>query len=184
MKVKGWWVVMLVALISLGLGVWVLAAEQPAGKASEPAKSEPPAKAAKTKKINLPKDYRSWTRAKSMVILEKHPLFNPFGGIHHVYVNKKGLEAFKAGKNYPDGAAIVFDLFEAKLDNEAYSEGARKFTAIMIKNSGAYADTGGWGFEMFAGPKMEPQVKDAKTECFECHQQAKERGYVFSQYTK
>lgn len=66
-------------------------------------------------KIPYPKGYRNWHHIKSMLIYDsKHPLFNPFGGIHHIYVNKKGLEGYKKGGLFPDGAIIVFDLLETK----------------------------------------------------------------------
>lgn len=182
MRSKGRLAVWLMALIFLGLVVGVLAADPETEKAQQP--PPPKAKPAKDKKLTLPKEYGSWVHVKTMVILEKHPLYNLFGGIHHVYINRKGQAALETGKSYPEGTVFIFDLYEAKLDNGAYVEGPRKLTAIMKKNTAAFSETGGWGFEMFAGPKREPQVKDAKKECFECHLKTKERDYVYSQPRK
>ena len=54
-----------------------------------------------------PVGYRDWTHVKSMVINPGHPLFDAFGGIHHLYANKKALAGYKSGK-FPDGSVIVF----------------------------------------------------------------------------
>src|SRR3989337_1249258 len=67
--------------------------------------------------VKYPKDYRNWTHIKSMVIQQGHSLYESFGGIHHIYANEKALKAMKSGKLYPDGAVLVFDLLEAKNDN-------------------------------------------------------------------
>jgi len=57
-----------------------------------------------------PEKYRSWNHVKSMIIFDqKHPLFNPFSGIHHVYVNHKGLNTIKndGRRTFPDGSVIA-----------------------------------------------------------------------------
>ncbi len=64
-------------------------------------------------KVPYPDGYRQWTHVKSMVIQKGHPLYEAFGGIHHIYANEKALRAMQAGKPYPDGAVLVFDLLEA-----------------------------------------------------------------------
>ena len=66
--------------------------------------------------VDYPDDYRKWSHVKSMVLQEAHPLYKTFGGIHHVYANSKALQALKAGKPYPDGSFLVFDLLEAKTE--------------------------------------------------------------------
>jgi hypothetical protein len=51
----------------------------------------------------------------------------------------------------------------------------------MRKNGKKYSETGGWGFEGFAGDsKSERLAKDGGTSCFECHQWEKRTDYVFS----
>src|SRR3990170_5113493 len=67
--------------------------------------------------VKYPEGYRQWTHVKSMVIQPGHTLYESFGGIHHIYANKKALEAMKRGKPYSDGAVLVFDLLEAKSEN-------------------------------------------------------------------
>lgn len=133
-------------------------------------------------RIAYPEGYRTWAHVKSMVIHDRaHPLFDAFGGIHHVYVNPLGATAVRAGGPYPDGTVFVFDLLEALAEGGAITEGARKFVAVMVKDSAAFPDTGGWGFQAFRGSSRDQRlVTDAKTQCFACHQSQKPRDYVFS----
>lgn len=140
--------------------------------------------AAETPKVPYPDGYRGWLHLKSMVIHDKsHPLFDAFGGIHHVYVNPRGAQAARSGGPYPDGTVFVFDLLEAKSDGGAMTEGARKFIGVMTKNAAAYGATGGWGFEAFKGDTKDQRVvTDPKTQCFACHQGRQAAGYVFSAY--
>lgn len=134
--------------------------------------------------LPYPEGYRSWTHVKSMLIHSKdHPLYNPFGGLHHVYVNDKGLKAVKSGGTYPDGSVLVFDLYDVKEDGGAYVATDRKFIGLMVKDSKKYKDTGGWGWDVFKGNSTSGgNVKDATTECFNCHASQKERDFVFSTY--
>ncbi len=134
--------------------------------------------------VQYPEGYRSWTHVKSMVIQQGHPLYNAFGGIHHIYANKKALEAMTKGNVYPDGSVIVFDLLEAKQEQNAIVEGPRKVIGVMQKDSKKFASTGGWGFEGFKDDTKERVVKDPKKDCFDCHAAQKDSDYVFSKYRK
>ncbi len=142
------------------------------------------ASSASNDKVDYPEGYRQWTHVKSMVLQKGHPLYETFGGIHHIYVNAKALEAMKAGKPYPDGSVLVFDLLEAKMENNAIVEGARKVVGVMQKDAKGFASTGGWGFEGFKGDTQERVVKNAQTACYACHTSQKENDYVFSTYRK
>lgn len=134
--------------------------------------------------LKYPEGYRSWTHVKSMLIHSKdHPLYDPFGGLHHVYVNDKGVKALKSGGTYPDGSILVFDLYDAKEDNGAYVATERKFIGLMVKDSKKYKETGGWGWDVFKGnSKTGGNVANAKQDCFNCHASQKESDYVFSKY--
>lgn len=118
--------------------------------------------------VPYPAGYRDWHHVKSMVINPGHPLYASFGGIHHIYANKTAVEGYRKGR-FPDGAVIVFDLLEAKAADNAVTEGSRKVVGVMTKNTKAYKDTGGWGFEGFKGDsKTERAVgKQAATACFQ-----------------
>ncbi|MFN3472295.1 MAG: cytochrome P460 family protein [Aquificaceae bacterium] len=133
-----------------------------------------------------PEKYRSWNHVKSMVIFdEKHPLFNPFSGVHHVYVNDKGLEAMKreGKRTFPDGTVIAIVFYEHVLDNGAYVEGAKRIEAFMVKDSRKYKKTDGWGYFAYDG-KGKSLVGDMLKDCHACHSQVKDRDFVFSQWTK
>jgi len=132
--------------------------------------------------VDYPEGYRQWAHVKSMVLQAGHPFYDTVGGIHHIYANTKALAAMKAGKPHPDGAVIVFDLLEAKSENNAIAEGSRKVVNVMQKNSKKFAATGGWGFEGFKGDTKERVVMDAKSACFDCHAGRKAQDYVFSTY--
>lgn len=135
------------------------------------------------KEIPYPEGYRSWTHVKSLVLQPGHPLFDSFGGLHHVYVNGKGLSALKSSQPFPDGSVFVFDLLEVDTGGNAIAEGKRKVLAVMEKNSKAFATTGGWGFEGFAGATRDRVVKDGGAGCFACHAtEAKATDYVFSRW--
>lgn len=136
------------------------------------------------KMVAFPDGYRNWTHVKSMVIQQGHPLYETFGGIHHVYANDKALKAMKKGTAYPDGSVLVFDLLEAKADGSAITEGPRRILGVMQKSSRTYAETGGWGFEGFKGNSRDRLVTDAKTACFSCHASEKKTDYVFSTWRK
>lgn len=130
-----------------------------------------------------PQYYRGWHHVKSMLIYDaKHPLFNPFGGIHHIYVNKTGLEAYRKGGTFPDGTIIVFDLLEAKDENGTYVEGQRKLIGVMYKDLKKFKETGGWGFDAFEKDTKNSLVKDGGVSCYNCHLSQKERDFVFSKY--
>ncbi len=133
-----------------------------------------------------PEKYRSWHHVKSMVIFDKsHPLYNPFSGIHHVYVNDKGLNATKeSGKrNFPDGTVIAIVFYEHVEDKGAFVEGAKRIEAFMVKDRKKYKQTDGWGYYAYDG-KGNSLVKDMAKDCHSCHAQVKDRDFVFSVWTK
>lgn len=131
--------------------------------------------------VPYPEDYRGWRHVKSMVIQPGHPLYDSFGGIHHLYANPKAVQGYRSGR-FPDGAVIVFDLLEAKADGNAIVEGARKIVGVMHRDQRQYRDTGGWGFEGFKGDSRTERAvgANAASACYECHTGQKERGYLFS----
>jgi hypothetical protein len=137
--------------------------------------------AAQTQDVPYPDGYRDWRHVKSMVIAQGHPLYDAFGGIHHIYANDVALKGYASGK-FPDGAIIVFDLLEAHTKDNATTEGGRKVLAVMHKDSKRWTATGGWGFEGFKGDSQTDRAVGAAaaTACFECHTAQKDRDYVFS----
>ncbi|HWQ40340.1 MAG TPA: cytochrome P460 family protein [Burkholderiales bacterium] len=139
------------------------------------------AQAADAPPVPYPEGYRDWRHVKSMVINPGHPLYDAFGGVHHLYANKKALAGYRSGK-FPDGSVIVFDLLEARSQDNAVTEGPRKVLGVMYKDSRKYRDTGGWGFEGFKGDSRTERAvgANAAQACFGCHAAQKDRDYVFS----
>jgi Cytochrome P460 len=131
--------------------------------------------------VPYPEGYRDWRHVKSMVISEGHPLYNAFGGIHHLYANELALKGYATSK-FPDGAVIVFDRMEAVVKDHAIAEGSRKVLGVMHKDAKQWSATGGWGFEGFAGDSKTERVvgKEAAARCFACHEGQRAKDYVFS----
>lgn len=131
-------------------------------------------------RVPFPQDHTELRHVKSMVIQEGHALVDAFGGIHHVYADAAAWAGLQEGR-FEDGALLVFDLFEARARDGALVEGPRKVLAVMRRDAQRFADTGGWGFEAFAGGDPEqPVVADPAAECFACHTSQEDHGYVFS----
>ena len=135
-----------------------------------------------------PGEYRSWNHVKSMVIFGKdHPLYNPFWGIHHVYVNDRGLATVKktGRRRFPDGTvlAVVFYEHRPADGNTAYVEGLKRIEAFMVKDSKRYKETDGWGYYAYDG-KGRSLVKDMVRDCHSCHSQVRDRDFVFSVWTR
>lgn len=134
--------------------------------------------------VQYPEGYRDWTHVKTLTLKEKHPLFKDFGGIHHVYVNSRGKEALISKTSFPEGSVLVFDLLETLSSLEADAEGGRKALAVMYKNSKAFPDTKGWGFEAFKGNTKERLVNGNHASCFGCHAGQTDTDYTFSEFRK
>jgi hypothetical protein len=134
--------------------------------------------------VPYPEGYREWTHVKSMVIQKGHPLFDAFGGIHHIYANSAAAESLRASKPFPDGAVFVFDLLTANTESNAIAEGQRKVLGVMRRDTARFKDTGGWGFEGFKGDTRDRAVKDPAKECFACHKADQPQDFVFSTWRK
>lgn len=145
--------------------------------AEAPAKVAPAAAVAPA--LAFPKGYRNWTHSKSMVIPDKkHGLY----GFHHVYVEPKALDAYKAGSGYPEGARLVVPFHEVKDADGMVQEGDLRMVAVM-ERSAAAKETGGWRFGAFDGAGK-PVALDSKVACFTCHIPKKDRSYVFSEWVE
>ncbi len=130
--------------------------------------------------VSYPDGYRDWRHVKSMLILPGHPLEDPFGGLHHIYANEKAVEGLASGA-YPDGAVFVFDLLQYEQADDTMQEGDRKLVGVMERNAKAFAKTGGWGFEGFAGSgKTERLTDDGGDSCYQCHTDVEASSYVFT----
>lgn len=138
-----------------------------------------PASAGMKKGMAFPQDWESYKHIGSLVVTDKSHALH---GIHHFYLNKKGLDAFKKGRNYPDGTIIVDAVYEIKEEGGILNEGKRAFFPVMKKNS-RMKDTGGWEWYAFGvdGTMLD---KDPKKDCLSCHDSVKDADYVFSKPLK
>ncbi len=136
---------------------------------------------AQAPQVPYPQGYRNWQHVKSMTINAGHPLYDAFGGTHHLYANPAAMKGYAAGR-FADGSVIAFDLLEARSADNAVTEGARKVLGVMVKDAKRYAATGGWGFEAFKGGDAAQRAvgANAKTACFDCHTAQKDSDFVFS----
>jgi len=132
----------------------------------------------------LPAGWRNWTHITTGVIYsEKHPLFGAFGGVHHIYANTAAAEVYrKNGNKYPDGSQIVFVLYEAKDVDGMYVAGKKKVTALMVKDSRKYRQSGGWGWQAWDA-NGKAIVTDPVGQCMGCHQSSPNRDLVISKWT-
>jgi hypothetical protein len=136
--------------------------------------------------VPYPTGYRHWTHVKSTLVGPKHPSYEREGGFHHIYANENALEGYRAGK-FPDGSVLVDDGLELKeIANGAVVEGPRRRIAVMLKDGKRYAETGGWGYEVFKGDSQTERLGAAEVvaKCFACHGKQTERDSVFSEIRK
>ncbi|MEI9983353.1 MAG: cytochrome P460 family protein [Aliidongia sp.] len=110
--------------------------------------------------------------------------------------NHIAIKAYREGKlPFPDGATIValhWNETSSDADNQVLANGfpGRGLEAtfagppvnvqFMVKDSKKYAASGGWGYADFA--KGKPGDEALHETCYPCHQPAKDRDYVFTQY--
>jgi hypothetical protein len=136
-------------------------------------------------KVPYPEGYRRWTHVRSGVIGPESPDYQVTGGIHHIYANDKAMEGYESGR-FPDGSVIVYDLLMAQTKDGVTTEGDRRYVTVMRKDGKQFADTGGWGFEVFLKNSRSDRAvwPNAKTKCYDCHVNQKDRDFVFGSFRK
>ena len=129
--------------------------------------------------VALPKDFRSWTHVRSMVVTDPE---EGMYGFHNVYANAPALKALRSAKTpvaFPDGATFVVSIFEVKQERGLVVAGAKQRDVMQVKDGKAKA-TGGWRFASF-DPAGKPIVIDAAS-CAACHAQASATDMVFTRF--
>jgi cytochrome P460 len=131
----------------------------------------------------LPAGYRDWK-----LISVAHEAGN-LNDIRAVLGNDVAIKAYRDGTlPFPDGAVIarLAWSYVPSQENDKVFGRAQSFVAgaptnvqFMVKDSRAYAATGGWGFAQFDAGKPAHVVEQT---CFSCHVPAKARDYVFTAY--
>jgi hypothetical protein len=132
--------------------------------------------------VPYPEGYRGWFHVKSQIATKDHPRFAQIGGIHHIYANSAGVTGYQTG-TFPDGSVLILDVFALDEKDGSLVEGERRWLGVMLKDREKYKDTGGWGFENFAGNSKtdrEVSVNGPIERCFSCHEGRKDSDLVFS----
>jgi hypothetical protein len=138
--------------------------------------------------VPFPNGMRDWFAVNSMIVTKDSPIFGQIGGLHLIYVNAKGSPTLKAGGPfpYPDGTVFADDVHDFSLKDGSYVEGKKKAVTVMVKDAKKYAQTGGWGFQVWAGgdptKPLVPDVAHAIQMCFTCHTPQKATDHTFSTY--
>jgi hypothetical protein len=135
----------------------------------------------------IPPGYRDWK-----FISAAHEA-GELNDIRVVIGNDKAIEAYRAGKAFPEGAIIgrvAWKMVPSEENNKAFGQ-AQSFVPgdapdwylqFMEKDTEKYAATGGWGYSNF-GKDLKP-LTDEKVmySCFSCHQAVEARDYIFTKY--
>ena len=99
---------------------------------------------------------------------------------------------FSVGTPFPDGTMIsrlAWCYVPSEQNNKVFGR-SQSFVAgpapewylqVMVKDSGKYATTGGWGFAQFDNDGKAAEVATIQT-CFPCHAQVKGSDLVFTHY--
>ncbi|HYQ72452.1 MAG TPA: cytochrome P460 family protein [Gammaproteobacteria bacterium] len=130
--------------------------------------------------INLPQDYKDWR-----VIASSHREDN--NTLRVILGNDIAVTAARSGNTlpWPDGA-ILGKLVWKDATHPAWAKatvpGEFVHAEFMFKDSGKWADTGGWGFARWTGMDQQAYGEDASfvQECFGCHTPVKDNDYVFT----
>jgi Cytochrome P460 len=150
-----------------------------------PASGQADAEAAPIYGVKIPPGYRDWR-----LISVAHEEGN-LNDLRAILGNDVAIKAYREGKlPFPDGTIIArlawsYDPLE---ESEKAFGRLQSFVAgppkngvqFMVKDSGKYASTGGWGFAHFDDGK--PADEAMHNTCFACHEVAKARDFVFARY--
>jgi hypothetical protein len=167
-------VVGLVAVVVLACAVAYMA----------PASGQADGEAAPIYGVKIPPGYRDWK-----LISVAHEEGN-LNDIRAQLGNDIAMKAYREGKlPFPDRTIIValhWNYVPSEENNKVFGRaqsfvaGSPKNMQVMVKDSKEYAATGGWGFGDFKDGK--PSDEALHKACFPCHEPAKARDFVFSQY--
>jgi cytochrome P460 len=136
-------------------------------------------------KVEYPQGYRNWTHVMSYLIGPQSPAYEKNGGLHHFYANEKAMEGYRTGK-FPDGSAIVDERNKAQENEGVTRVGDNLGIGVMVKDSQRYAETGGWGFEIFVSNNRADGVLTAQSRatCYNCHAKQKDHDFVYTAIRK
>lgn len=131
------------------------------------------------KGVPLPKDYRSWTHVRSMVVTDPdHGMY----GFQDVYANRAALETLRGrSKVFKNGAVLVAAIYEPITEDGMVKAGGKRRIAVKVKDAKATA-TSGWRYAVYDPAGRPIQIDPAN--CAGCHQGAKDTDYVFARFVE
>lgn len=134
--------------------------------------------------IALPEGYKDWR------LLSVHQRTDN-NTIRAVLGNDIAIKAAREGQTnpWPNGAVLGKLVFKAVPHEKfptALEPGNFIHAEFMLKDTGKYAATGGWGYARWLGQEQKPYGKDAGfvQECIACHTPVKDRDWVFTHPVK
>jgi hypothetical protein len=135
----------------------------------------------------IPPGYRDWK-----FVSAAHEA-GSLNDIRVVIGNDAAIEAYRKGKPFPEGAIIgrvAWKMVPSEENNKIFGQvqsfvpgdAPDWYLQFMVKDTKAYAATGGWGYSNF-GKDLKP-LTDEKTmyACFECHKAVADRDFIFTRY--
>ncbi|MBV8328464.1 heme-binding domain-containing protein [Chryseobacterium sp.] len=128
--------------------------------------------------IQYTDDFKNWK------VISMSTLFDQ--SIRVIYGNDIAVKAVETENfhPWPDGSIVVKSVWKQQtLPDGEIRAGEFINAQFMVKDSGKYKDTEGWGFAKFSGNDLHPTGKSAsfaKESCIACHRQLAEKtGYLF-----
>jgi hypothetical protein len=133
----------------------------------------------------IPSGYRDWR-----LISVDHEEGN-LNDVRAVLGNDLAIKAYRQGKRpFPDGsiiARLAWGYIPSEENDKAFGRhqsfvaGSPTNVQFIVKNSRAYASTGGWGFAQFDDDRP---FRVTVADCFSCHEPAKADDFVFTHYSR
>jgi len=134
--------------------------------------------------VKIPSGYRGW---KLVSVAHEQGDLND---LRAILGNETAIKAYRdKALPFPDGTMIArlsWSYISSEENNKAFGR-YQSFVAgppinvqFMVKDSGRYGETGGWGFAQFKDGK--PADEKLHKTCFACHQSSKAQDYLFTHY--
>ncbi|WP_353719186.1 heme-binding domain-containing protein [Dyadobacter sp. 676] len=107
------------------------------------------------------------------------------GTMRIIYGNDIAVKALEEDRirPWPDGAVIAKVVWNSQAPDADGNVKPGNFSNVqlMVRDAKKFAETEGWGFARFNGLDLKPYGKTAAfaTSCINCHQLARETGFVF-----
>jgi hypothetical protein len=127
--------------------------------------------------VTIPQGYRQWE------LIAPAEEAAPLNELRAILGNKSAIDAYRNDTlPFPDGTVLVklaWKHIQSPEFGPASVPGSATTVQVMVKDSGKYAATGGWGFGRFVNGKSADEAQHST--CFACHQAGvKGHDFVFT----